>query len=248
VFISKERPPGFQAGRWLEAFDAGALPPAARAFRYRRAPALLEVLIWGAILVPILVPTLVPIFGGAAVGGSVRASVVGFFRSSNAAVDVIAIGLGALLGWRLVDRSLELLHAASNVLIVAPGGVVRRRRGKVASWPFSEFTDVTVVIQSRQSTSFPIRGGGAGMNAAPATIYLNRSGNTFEDELVDDGSFGERSEILNALIRQANSGDRPHHPAVDPQGRPGDGRRLLAADEGDERGHLGGGGKPPQEG
>ena len=209
VFISKERPPGFQAGRWLEAFDAGTLPDVARAFRYRRAPALLEVLVWGAILVPIV--------GGAIVRESVRADVLAFFRSANAVVDVIAIGLGVLLGWRFVDRSLELLQAASNVLIVAPGGVVRRRRGKVASWPFSEFTDVTVVIQSRRSTSFPIRDGGAGTAAAtagdgrspigpdPATIYLNRSGYTFEDELVDDSSFGERYEILNAIIRQANA-------------------------------------------
>jgi hypothetical protein len=106
---------------------------------------------------------------------------------------------------------LDLRSGGGNVLIVTPAVVVRRRRGKIDSWPFAEFPGLTFVIQSRRattSTSLNLADGSPSealladklMRGGVNAIHLNRPQETFGAVLVDDASFGPLDEILRALV------------------------------------------------
>ena len=103
----------------------------------------------------------------------------------------------------------DLWHAKNSLLVVTPTTIVRRRRNKVVSWPFVEFPGVTYAYPSRRSTISkslnladlppPEDAIAAATNASGITvIYLNRPTQTFDEELIDDFSFGSMNEILRA--------------------------------------------------
>lgn len=113
---------------------------------------------------------------------------------------------------RLAVLSLvDLMHAKNSVLVVTPTIVVRRRRNKVDGWSFAEFPGVTYAYPSRRSTISkslnladlppPEDSVADALNASGLTvIYLNRPGQTFDKELIDDFSYGPMHDILRALV------------------------------------------------
>ena len=89
------------------------------------------------------------------------------------------------------------------MIVVAPEGVVRRLRGRVQSWPFAQFPDITLVVGDRYNAGHSQRITlGSNTNFFPGTVsagYLNEPGASFQHELVDDGTFGPMGEILSAI-------------------------------------------------
>ncbi len=107
------------------------------------------------------------------------------------AIAVWALLLLASL-WRALSKLLDLMSAQSNLLLVAPFGVICRRRKRVKNWSFEEYPENTTVVSNRQIES----------------IYLNRKGRTFDQMLVDDGSFGPMAAIASAIDRFRPAGGR----------------------------------------
>jgi hypothetical protein len=122
------------------------------------------------------------------------------------------VGLVALsafwLAWR---KATEIRDADRNVLVVAPEGVVRRLRGRVQSWPFAQFPDITFVVGDRYNPEHSLRIALGShkiedhivrsnfYSGKVSAVYLNEPGADFQHELVDDGIFGPMNEILAAI-------------------------------------------------
>jgi hypothetical protein len=156
----------------LDAVDRGATPPGVTLFRFQRGRTVVNLVLYAS-------------FGGAllAFGVIMRSSVN--LEAGAVAYGAIAIFVAIVLltFWRALNKLLDLRHADTNLIVVAPIGLVRRLRGRVQPFPFSEFPDLNSVKS----------------NGRIESIYLNRDGQTFDQELVDDGSFGPMEEILGAL-------------------------------------------------
>lgn len=163
----------------LEAVDSGGNIPNVSAFRFNRLRTTANLIGYSATAVAIL-----------AVGLAMRTSL----NLQAGGVYYGAIVVWALLilasAWRALNKGLDLKYANSNVLLIAPLGVVMRRRGRVKSWPFSEYPELQVVRSNREID----------------TIYLNRQGRTFDSELVDDGSFGPMATIAGCLHQCRTAG------------------------------------------
>lgn len=156
----------------LEAVDRGAPPPDVAIFPFNRLRTVTNLILYAGFTVALLV-------AGWLLGGHLN------FDSGAVAYGAIgAWGLFLLLSlWRAAEKARDLLHARSNVLAIAPFGVVRRLRGTVKAWPFAEHPEQTVVSQ----------------NGSIESIYLNRQGHTFDQLLVDDGTFGPMAKIALSL-------------------------------------------------
>ena len=156
----------------LTAIDAGQTIPNSTVFRFNRLRTVANLVLYGGFAVALVAVCLLLRGHINLAAGGVAYGAIGVF------------GLILLLTlWRAWNKGRDLLHAASNLLVVAPFGVVRRLRGGVKVWAFAELPEVTVVAQKGSIES----------------IYLNRRGATFDQLLVDDGSFGPMSEIASAL-------------------------------------------------
>jgi hypothetical protein len=172
-------------------------------------------------------------------GVAVLGIAVALAPSMNPNAGAIRYGAAAFVGlvvlaalwqaWRKVD---ELRHADTNLLVVSSAGVIRRLCGRVQSWAFAQFPDVTLVIRSRQSPRYaaqPIRialdsrqpGEPSQGNEDPhayrkyfgafgprhlTAIYLNEKDGSFQHELVDDGTFGPMGDIVQALVTRGRGG------------------------------------------
>jgi hypothetical protein len=156
----------------LDAVDRGAHPPGVTLFRFQRGRTIANLVLYAS-------------FGGALLvfGVLIRSHVN--LEAGGVAYGAIAVFLAVVLlsFWRALSKLRDLLHADTNLIIVAPVGLVRRLRGSVKVFSFSEFPDLNSVRSNRRVES----------------IYLNRDGRTFDQELVDDGSFGPMEELLGAL-------------------------------------------------
>jgi hypothetical protein len=191
------------APQLLERLDQGLGVPDARVFRFDKRATGGRMVIWAALGVGMVV------FAALAWPAARRP----FTAISYGVAAVFLFFLFSSL--RLAVLSLvDLWHAKNTVLVVTPTIVVRRRRNKVDSWPFAEFPGLTYAYPSRRSTISkslnladlpPPEDSIAGaMNASGLTVvYLNRPGYTFDEELIDDSSFGPMNEILRALVTRA---------------------------------------------
>jgi hypothetical protein len=164
----------------LDAIDHRAPLTNVTVFPFNRLRTVLNLVLYAGLTVALLV-------AGLLLGGHLN------LDAGAVAYGAIAVwGLFLLLSlWRAAEKGRDLLHARSNVLAIAPFGVVRRLRGVVKVWPFVEHPELTVVSQNRSIES----------------IYLNRPGHTFDELLVDDGTFGPMPAIAQAL-----NADRPRAP------------------------------------
>jgi len=190
------------ADQLLQSFDRGVAIPDARVFRMRPLPTALRLVSYGA-------------FG---VACSWAAVVIGPHLNRPVPWGVYVAGAILVLlvaqALRLaISAAIDLDNRQGSVLIVTPTLVVRRRRKKVRSWSLAEFPGVTFILGSQRSVK-PIsvnRADGPAtravvddklMRGSVTSIYLNHAGTTFDDELIDDASFGPMSEILRALTER----------------------------------------------
>jgi len=194
------------------------------AFRFRKGRAL----------------TLASLF--ALTGFGVLGIAVALAPSLNPNVGAAKYGAAALVGllvlaalWQAWQKLAELRHADTNLLVVSSGGVIRRLRGRVHSWPFARYPDIVLTVSSRQSPHYaaqPVRialgslqpgepsageedklayrryygtFGARGIGA----IYLNEKDASFQHELVDDGTFGPMADILQALVTHGRKSRSP---------------------------------------
>jgi hypothetical protein len=172
-------------------------------FRYRKNRALVSAILYALTGVAVLAAAaaLAPSLNPNA--GSVKYGAIAF-------VALVALST-FWIAWR---KSREIRAADTNLLVVAPEGVVRRLCGQVHSWSFAEFPDVTFVVGDRHNAPHALRmviGSRNGedplarANFSPGTvsaIYLNESGASYQHALVDDGTFGPVHEILAAIACQ----------------------------------------------
>jgi hypothetical protein len=165
--------------RMLEAVDSGASIPDASVFRFNRTRTTANLVGYSVTAVAIL-----------AIGLAMRTSLN--LQAGGVLYGAIAVWLLLILAsaWRALNKGLDLKHANTNVLLITPVGVVMRLRGRVKSWPFSEYPEIQVVRSDRKID----------------TIYLNRQGRTFDSELVDDGSFGSMEGIAGSLYQSRPAG------------------------------------------
>lgn len=188
------------AAQILDRLDQGLGVPDARVFGFHKVPTTTRMVIWGA-------------FGA----GMIVLAVL-LWPAARRPFTAIHYGVGAVFLFFLlsslslaVTSLIDLLHAQNSVLIVTPAIVVRRRRNRVESWPFAEFPGITYAYPSRRSTiskslnlTDPSTSEDSIAHALGASgitvIYLNRPGRTFDEELIDDFSFGPMQEILRALV------------------------------------------------
>ncbi len=158
--------------RLLADIDSGVKVPNTEVFRFNRLRTLTNTVIYAIVVVALIVV-------GLYLHDSVNPNAGGVFYG---AISVWALLILASL-WRAWSKFRDLLSADSNVLVVAPFGVILRRRNRVKTWLFEEFPETTQVVSNRTLDS----------------IYMNRKGRTFDQMLVDDGSFGPMSNIARAL-------------------------------------------------
>jgi hypothetical protein len=184
----------------LRSFDQGLPLPGARSFRFRTGVTALRMAAFGV------------------VGLAIAGFGVTIAPSIQRPLQPVTYGAGAVFLLMVVASLrlallafLDLRSGSGNVLIVTPTVVVRRRRGKVDSWPFAEFPGLTFVIQFRRATSCTSPNLADGppsealledklMRGAVNGIHLNRPQETFGADLIDDASFGPLDEILRALV------------------------------------------------
>jgi hypothetical protein len=116
--------------------------------------------------------------------------------------------------WRSLSRFLDFRWADTNVLVVTAEGVVRRLRGHVRAWPFSEYPNLQVVTMNRHTGTkiyhVPLRPLGSSGDAYPfaggfESIYLNQEGGSFQHEIVDDDSFGPMQDIAYAIVERTRT-------------------------------------------
>jgi hypothetical protein len=169
-------------------------------FRYRKNRALLIAILTTLTGVAVLA-------AAAALAPSLRPDAGSVKYGATAFVGLVALS-AFWLAWR---KSREILAADTNLLVVAPEGVVRRLCGRVHSWSFAEFPDITFVVGDRHNSQHALRivlgshnveDSMVRANASSGTIsaiYLNESGASFQHALVDDGTFGPMHEILAAI-------------------------------------------------
>jgi hypothetical protein len=163
----------------LEAVDSGGSIPNASVFRFNRTRTTANLAGYSVTAIAILV-----------IGLVMRPSLN--LQAGGVLYGAIAVWALFILGsaWRALNKGLDLKHANTNVLLITPLGVVMRRRGRVKSWPFSEYPEVQVVRSDRKID----------------TIYLNRQGRSYDSELVDDGSFGPMEGIAGSLHQCRSAG------------------------------------------
>jgi hypothetical protein len=184
----------------LRSFDQGLPLPGARIFRFRPWATALRMAAFG-------------LLGLAIAGFCVKVA-----PTIRRPFEAVTYGGGAVFLLMVVSSLrlallafFDLRSGRGNVLIVTPTVVVRRRRGKVDSWPFAEFPGLTFVIQFRRATSCTSLNLADGppsealledklMRGAVNGIHLNRPQETFGADLIDDASFGPLDEILRALV------------------------------------------------
>ena len=184
----------------LQTFDQGLPVPGARVFPFRAGAAASRMAGFGA-------TGLALIAAGAWLGPELHRP---FETATYVLIAVFVLFCGSSL-WLAAQAFLDLRAGRTNVLIVTSEVVVRRRRGKVDSWPFAEFPGLTFVLQSRRAvkpTSLNLADGPPSeaflddrlMRGGIVDIRLDRAGETYGAVLVDDGTFGSLEEILRALV------------------------------------------------
>jgi hypothetical protein len=134
-------------------------------------------------------------------------------------VAVVA-GLMALSAlWQAWRKVTEVRYATTNVIVVCREGVVRRLRGRVQAFPFADFPVITFVLYNwhrntpRKAVNVDVRAGAiddhivqTNFYAGQVTvIYLSEADATFQNELVDDGSFGPMHEIVRAILTRGTT-------------------------------------------
>jgi hypothetical protein len=150
----------------------------------------------------------------------------------GAAAFVGLVVLAAL--WQAWKKADELWHADTNLIVVSSGGVIRRLCGRVQSWPFAQYPDITFLVRGRQSSKYPPQSMrialdslqpdesaqgipdehayakyyGASSPTQITVIYLNEKDASFQHELVDDGTFGSMGDILQAIVTLASGRSR----------------------------------------
>jgi hypothetical protein len=159
-----------------------------------------------------------------ALGLAILGAAIAAFPHVNMDAGAVVYGAAAVAGllvlsslWRGASRFVDYHFADSNVLLVTPQGAVRRLRGKVRVWPFSDFPDLQVVTMSRHTGTaiyhVPLRA--VGLERLPdevptllgglESIHLNEPGGNFQHEIVDDGSFGPMEDIVAAIIARGRT-------------------------------------------
>jgi hypothetical protein len=192
--------PAMEAERILAEVDAGVAPAGLTVFRFRRGPALLETIVFGGIGVAgvafaiIVAPRVNPDVGLVRYGG---AAVAGFFL--------------LMLFLRLRQKVAELRRARTNVLLVSSEGVIRRLGGRVEAWPFARTPEMTIVLRSNHGWGTanihlgarPLDGDLVASDfyeGRISEVFLSQAGGTFGNIVVDDGSFGSMSEIVQTIV------------------------------------------------
>ena len=156
----------------LQDIDSGKSLHNVEVFRFNRLRTIINFVLYTLVAIALVA-------AGLYFSGSLNPNAGGVYYG---AISVWALLVLASL-WRAWNKLRDLMSADTNVLVVAPFGVILRQRNRVKNWSFEEFPETTQVVSNRQIES----------------IYLNRKGRSFDQMLVDDGSFGPMPAIARAL-------------------------------------------------
>jgi hypothetical protein len=172
-------------------------------FRFAKGRALTYAVLYGLVGVAIVAFAIV-------IAPNVNRNAGGVLYGAMAVAGLIVLSVL----WRSFSRFRDYRWGDTNLLVVTAEGVLRRLRGQVRAWPFSEFADLQVVTMNRHTGTkiyhVPLRPLGASGDAYPfaggfESIYLNQEGGSFQQEIVDDGSFGPMQDIALAIIERART-------------------------------------------
>jgi hypothetical protein len=185
----------------LALVDKGSTTSDLVAFRYAKARALTSAALYALVGLAVLVVAIL-------LSSHVNKDAGGVVYGAGAVAALIV--LSAL--WRALKGFLDFRDGDTNLLVVTREGVIRRLRGKVRAWPFTDFPDLTIVTSNQHTGtkvhSIQLRSGRPEGDPAPTSfsagsiesIHLNEAGASFQHELVDDGSFGPMHEIARAIV------------------------------------------------